>query len=870
MNIDIIKPINDNRNYKYYILENNIKCILINDKLLDKSIVVSSINVGSFADKDYYDGMAHLLEHMCFITSKKYKIKNYLSNKISESGGSVNAFTDNLNTVYYFDIFTENLESILEIFVDFLFNAELNKNYILDELNNVDSEHRKNINDDGWRLHNLERILANEESNYNHFSTGTKETLNKSDIYEKMVDFYNKYYNSDNISISIASNKSINDLYKIVNKYFGKIKKSKENIKCKLIKPIYTKNKGKTFLMKSINDIKILEYIFEIKNFDINSKIYNLFSNILNTSEKNSLNDNLKSQGLINDINSYFDLNGLFKISIILTDNGLNKINEINNYIINTVNKIFLMDWKEILKYNKNKFTFLFNNLKKIETMSLCIDFLQKLLYYKPSNIYYADFNYENNSLSSNNLRKILEENINFDNCLRIIVNKKLNTKNKILIDKYYGTKYCELINFWNRKEFIINIDYNINNKYSTYKPIINNSDNEIPKLINKNIWYGSTIKFNELLIYCNIIFSNKNYFNNIKNYLLTECSIEILNYYLYKELYKAFEYNYSAKILMVYQINSLILELVFYDINFINDVLILLNNKINVSDELILSKILLIKDNLESIKYINPWSYCDYIFENSYENFYHYTDLLKELNNIKIEEIKEYMNNIIKKCYTKIFIYGNLKIKDTSFIQLKNNIFNFKTIYKFPKIKLKKYIKIKHPNNNEKENCVKISYFTSKFNNRKNLYLIFIKLISYNLFFDDLRTKQKLGYLVTMYSSNIRNEYYIYQKIQSKLPCKEIINHINKFNDSLIENIKTIDLNKWKETVINYLNKKENNTEELINKYYIEILNNTFIFNKNKLLLKYINEITIKSLCKFIDKYIINNKCKNIIEIYT
>ena len=32
--MDIIKPKNDNRNYKFYTLENNIKCILINDDTL--------------------------------------------------------------------------------------------------------------------------------------------------------------------------------------------------------------------------------------------------------------------------------------------------------------------------------------------------------------------------------------------------------------------------------------------------------------------------------------------------------------------------------------------------------------------------------------------------------------------------------------------------------------------------------------------------------------------------------------------------------------------------------------------------------------------------------------------------------------------
>ena len=188
--MDIIKPKNDQRNYKFYTLENNIKCILINDDTLDKSYVVTSVNTGSFANKEYCDGMAHLLEHMCFITSKKYQEIYYLSHKIGEAGGFTNAFTAELNTVYYLDIYTSNLEEILEIYVDFLTNAELKEEHIKAELKNVDSEHKKNLNDDNWKLINLERNLADVSSNYHGFYTGSSETLDIPNIHKLMKSFY--------------------------------------------------------------------------------------------------------------------------------------------------------------------------------------------------------------------------------------------------------------------------------------------------------------------------------------------------------------------------------------------------------------------------------------------------------------------------------------------------------------------------------------------------------------------------------------------------------------------------------------------------------------------------------------------------------
>ena len=864
--MNIIKPNNDNRIYKFYTLKNNIKCILINDKLLDKTHVVTSVNTGSFANKEYCDGMAHLLEHMCFITSKKFKEKDYLAHKVAEAGGFTNAFTAELNTIYYLDIFSNNLESILEIFVDCLTNAELKKEYILSELKNVDSEHKKNIYDDGWKLLNLERLLADKKSNYYGFYTGSSETLNIPDIYEKMVNFYKKYYHANNISVCIASNKSIEELLKITNNYFGKIPKSNIFNKLKLIKPIYSNNKGKTFIMQSHSDLKMIKYIFEILDVDYNSKIYNLLANILNSPEKNLCMDYLKSLGLITSLYSEFDLNGIFIIKIILTDEGYKEIIKINSFIEYTVNQILLFDWHKILDYNRIKFNFLFNNINKNDTLDLCTDFLMKLNFYSYDQVYFNDYNYS--KVTNNEIIK-LKNFINFDNCIRIIVNNNFNIK-KYSMDNFYKTKYAEINILKKNKTNNYQIKYNITNKYSNIKPVIIKNKNEVPKFINKNIWYGSTSKFEEPIVYINIIFSNKKYFSSPKNYLLTSISIKILNYYLYRELFKAIEYNNSSYIDFLPSLNIIQLGLYLYNdsrlINsFLNDTLVLLLNSIDVTNELIQSKILLTKDNLKDLETSNPWTYCDYIFNNSFSNSYFYTELLEIIDKISINEIKEYMSTILKNSGSYVIIFGNIKQDYIPSFDLIN--FSDKNI-KLPSLKINKNKIIKHPNKKEKSNCVKISYFIGKFNPINNLHLIFIKLITSNMFFEELRTTKQLGYLVEMYGTNISSEYYIYQKIQSEFNCSDIISNIKEFNETLLEKIKKINLNKWKETVLNHLNKKENNTNEEFNKYYNEIINKTFLFNRNQLLIKHINEVSIETISNFIKKYILNNKKINILQI--
>jgi protease-3 len=299
----------------------------------------------------------------------------------------------------------------------------------------------------------------------------------------------------------------------------------------------------------------------------------------------------------------------------------------------------------------------------------------------------------------------------------------------------------------------------------------------------------------------------------------------------------------------------------------FIDNVLDLIKNKIIVSDELIKSIISDVTDNIKNIVIDSPWNFCEVNFNLFYDNSYNYTKLLSAINNIDLVMIKSFLKNIIKNSGTTIFIFGNIdKNNLPSFNKISNNINNLS--YKFSDIKIKKNITIKHPNSNEISNCIKISYFIGQFNPLINLTMLFIVLMSSGSFFDNLRTDKQLGYLVQMNSSIIGSEYYIYQKIQSELSCDKIIKHINIFNKTLIKKIKEQDLNKWKITITNHLTEKAQNIGELFKENYSEILFKTYLFDRNKIMLKYIDEINIEIICDFINNKILNNKKINIINI--
>jgi secreted Zn-dependent insulinase-like peptidase len=70
--------------------------------------------VGSFADPDGYQGLAHFLEHMLFLGTEKYPDEKEYQAYISRHGGDTNAWTSMENTQYYFSVTADHLEGALD------------------------------------------------------------------------------------------------------------------------------------------------------------------------------------------------------------------------------------------------------------------------------------------------------------------------------------------------------------------------------------------------------------------------------------------------------------------------------------------------------------------------------------------------------------------------------------------------------------------------------------------------------------------------------------------------------------------------------------------------------------------------------------
>jgi len=871
--IKINKPKFDNRKIYGSKLQNDIKYTIINDSHLTKSFVTVSVNIGSYSNPEGYDGLAHFLEHMLFMGSKKYPNENHYNTRLNQLGGSSNAYTDVMETVYYFNVFDSGLKEIMDIFSRFFIDPLFDTDSVSREINAVDSEHKKNIHKDFWKKFQLMLYLANPDSFTNQFITGSLNTLDKSDIREQVIKFYEKYYIPENISICVGSSQTIEEIEKMIVNTFGHIPKSLQHNKLTITKPFYSINSNKSYHLKSLSTIYELLYIWEIPSQEnyMRTKDFLVFEKILTNESTNSLFFYLKNLGYINSIRSEIKYEGIYTITFNLTKEGFNNIDLIQSALFECINQIKKLNVQKYAEYYKKILEVNFDCINKFQTEDLCNLLAVNHHYEETEKIFETSFKIFRTKTTEEYLSSY--KFFNTDNVIKILVSSNLPNESQFEYQQLreYEATYAEIPNLISKT---MNFDksfccFDIDNPYINMNPlIIENLDQfDEPTLIGNRQWYGGCSKFHEPLLNIWLQFNNQNYFSSEKNYLLTQISCSVLNFLSSIILYKPLELNYSISFIHRPSTSSININ-----IKGINDIekLQLLIKDINqlmtninehfseLTEDYINNLLVSFSDAYSNIKFNNSWEYVSYMIKKHFlATEFDYIDLIKEIKNINYNLIKEYLSNIVNNSSLTSLVYGNIESDN-----IKNlfDIFNslyLNNITPLPKINELENFELVHPNIQEKANCVCYYYPVGSFIPREYILLSLSSNILRQSFFDNLRTKNQLGYLVSMGNTNIRNFNFIIQKIQSDKPIQLIEEKIQEFNKTIKKQIQEADFEKFVATLKNELEEPEYSLEDKIDKYLPEISLREYLFNRDELLLDQLKNITKQDLLDFVDKNI-------------
>uniref|UniRef100_A0ACD5WHF8 Uncharacterized protein n=1 Tax=Avena sativa TaxID=4498 RepID=A0ACD5WHF8_AVESA len=237
-NVEFIRARSDKREYRRVVLPNALECLLISDAETDKAAACMEVGVGSFSNPEGLEGLAHFLEHMLFYASEKYPGEHNYTKYIMEHGGSFNAFTSSETTNFFFDVNVDDFEEGLDRFAQFFIKPLMSQDAVLREIKAVDSEHKKNLLLDNWRMHQLLKHLASKDHPYHKFGTGSWETLETKpkerglDIRLELLKFYENY-SANIMHLVVYGKESLDCIQSLVESLFSNVKNTDQrSFKC--------------------------------------------------------------------------------------------------------------------------------------------------------------------------------------------------------------------------------------------------------------------------------------------------------------------------------------------------------------------------------------------------------------------------------------------------------------------------------------------------------------------------------------------------------------------------------------------------------------------------------------------------------------
>ena len=213
---------NDDRNYRYIILDNDLRVFLVSDPETDKAAASLVVLRGQNHDPEQFGGLAHFLEHMLFIGTEKYPTVDEYQQFVAANGGSSNAYTAADHTNYFFDIHPDYFRAGLDRFSQFFIAPLLDPTYVEREKNAVHSEYQLQIKDDAWRGFSALKAAMNPAYPGARFHIGSLDTLGEG-VDEALAKFRAQNYSADQMILVAFTNESLDTMQAWVTPLFSAI-----------------------------------------------------------------------------------------------------------------------------------------------------------------------------------------------------------------------------------------------------------------------------------------------------------------------------------------------------------------------------------------------------------------------------------------------------------------------------------------------------------------------------------------------------------------------------------------------------------------------------------------------------------------------
>ncbi|KAG7394805.1 hypothetical protein PHYBOEH_004657 [Phytophthora boehmeriae] len=894
----------DERQFQYLELSNALHALVVCDPATETASAAMDVRVGFHSDPEELPGLAHFCEHMLFLGTQKYPDENSYSAFLNANGGSSNAFTSGRDTNFYFDVGASHLHEALDRFAQFFIAPLFTPSATEREMNAVDSESTNYLQDDSWRINQLERGLGNPRHPYHKFGVGNRETLSVVptdkgiDVRQALLKFYKEFYSASIMKLVVYGKEDVDTLAKWVREFFTEIPNSgRQSPQFDQEQPYTADQLGRRLEVVPVMDWKVVQCSWVLPT--LRGKVYSqqqasVLSHFIGHEGKGSLLSYLKrkkwANGVYSGIVEEYDEFSLFVSSFDATEEGIERADDILRAMFQYMNLMLSSPWE--------KWVF-----DELENLSLTHYMFQSK---SPP----ADFT----SIVAANMhvfprRDIVSEGVLYFpyeweetlELLRLMTPKQM----RVLVacqtleehatdeEKWYGTKYRELplsskfledmanpgkncaLHLPHPNAFVLSelslIDGSKVNTLHKYPGIIR--DDELCR-----VWYKPDVEFKKPRTFAVATFHspevNPTPYHYALSALFVACLKDELNEYSYDALLAGMSYKlrlngsniylssagYSPKLPILVQ---RILEVMNAFESHIRD------------------------EAFERVKHAKCRSFENMRLEEAHrhavqqesnllhERSWSVDEIVTAIRRCTFQDVISHSERLFRQVFTDILVYGNLDKPEALSISelILNQIHKSDRVTTFPSRKywLGRQVKMScgvhyiykclHPNPDNANCAVNCTYQIGEENylDRARLAL-FCQMVDEPLF-DQLRTKEQLGY--TVYSTPSRGNGVQSFKVvvQSNVASPEFIEQqIDKFLGEFRETIARTDadqLQKHIQSVVKGYIEKPKNQEEEMQALLVEIANHQYEFGRKAKLAELVRTLQILDVLQFFDDYI-------------
>lgn len=215
-----INPIN----FEEFTMKNGLHVILHKDVSAPNVAVLVQYRVGARDEDPKRTGFAHFFEHLMFEATDYYK-RASLDKLIQGAGGELNAYTSFDETVYHFEVPSNEVR--LPLWIEASRMRTLHVDSIgVETQRGVVKEERKNRYDNSpygdWFERTSSKLFNN--GMYSWTPIGSAQHIDNASI-EEFKDFYNNFYQPNNATLVVSGDIDVKQVKGFVNEYFGKLPK---------------------------------------------------------------------------------------------------------------------------------------------------------------------------------------------------------------------------------------------------------------------------------------------------------------------------------------------------------------------------------------------------------------------------------------------------------------------------------------------------------------------------------------------------------------------------------------------------------------------------------------------------------------------